>query len=306
MVFDNYDALVRGIPFYENFISICHKLDNVLKVDSFDKIDNIEKNIAYLKSIDVVKELYSLQSKLKGEKNPLLVSPVASLATNLRGFISNEQGNIQDNLIKSRKTLFSYINFKYASITYLKIIEYLNMPREEVHRNGYKLVLAVGTTDLSDDVHVNDEINNIYALSINSRYYVIPLMGCTYDVFKTYITKYTFDYIHIAGHGTQRGSICFQGSNATPKKIENIFATNNCNMDLLFVNFCYSRLFYNELNNTSLSNAYITYNNSLPAQKAFDFSNIFYTSLFVANNNVTSSFGNAQINNYDINYELLN
>ena len=306
MVFDNYDVLVRGIPFYENFISICHKLDNVLKVDSFEKTDNLQETIAHLESINVVKEIHDLQFKLIRAKIPLLVSPVSSLATNLRGFISNEQGNIQDNLIKSRKTLFSYINFKYASITYLKIIKYLNMPREQAYCNGYKLVLAVGTTDLSDDVHVNDEINDIYALSNDSRYYVIPLMGCTYDVFKTYITKYIFDYIHIAGHGKENGYICFQGSIVRPEKIENIFAINNRSVDLLFVNCCYSRLFYDQISNKSLSNLYITYKDSLSAQKAFDFSNAFYTSVFVANNDVTSSFNSAQINNSDNNYELLN
>ena len=306
MVFDNYDALVRGIPFYENFISICHKLDNVLKVDSFEKTDNLQETIAHLKSINVVKEIHDLQFKLIRAKIPLLVSPVSSLAVNLRGFISNEKDNIQGNLIKSKKTLLSYINFKYASIVYQKFEEYLSMSMEEVERNGYKLVLAVGTTDLNDDVGVNNEIDTIYDLSNNSKYYVIPLMGCTYDVFKTYITKYNFDYIHIAGHGKENGYICFQGSNVRPEKIENIFAINNRSVDLFFVNCCYSRLFYDQISNKSLSNLYITYKNSLSAQKAFDFSIAFYTSAFCANNDVTCSFGNAQINNYDINYELLN
>ena len=120
MVFDNYDALVRDIPFSENFISICHKLDNVLKVDSFEKTDNLQETIAHLKSINVVKELNDLQAKLVRAKISLLVSPVSSLAANLRGFVSNEKYNIQGNLIKRKKTLLSYINFKYASIAYQK------------------------------------------------------------------------------------------------------------------------------------------------------------------------------------------
>lgn len=306
MVFDNYDALISGIPFYENFISIYHKLDNVLKVDSFEKTDDIEETIAYLKNIDVEKELNDLQTKLVRAKISLLVSPVSSLAANLRGFISNKRHNIQDNLIKRKKTLLSYINFKYASIAYLKVVEYLNMPQEEVYRNGYKLVLAVGTIDLNDDVCVKKEIDEIYNLSDKSKYCVIPLMGCTYDVFKTFITKYNFDYIHIAGHGKENGYICFQGSNVRPEKIENIFATNNRSMDLLFVNCCYSRLFYDQISNKLLSNLYITYKNSLSAQKAFDFSSAFYTYTFCANNDVTCSFDNAQKNNKDNNYELLN
>ena len=180
------------------------------------------------------------------------------------------------------------------------------MPREELERKGNKLVLAFGTTYLNDDINVNNEIETIYNLSNNSKYCVIPLMGCTYDVFKTYIIKYNFDYIHIAGHGTESGYICFQGSNARPEKIENIFTTNNRSMDLLFINCCYSRLFYDNIRNKSLSSLYITYKNSLSAQKAFDFSIAFYTFAFCANNEVTDAFNNTQKDNSDINYELLN
>lgn len=301
MLFDNYDTLVRGIPFYEKFISIFHMLDNVLTINN---IDNPKQTISYLKETNVVKEINDLQIKLVRERDSLLVSPVASLASNLRGLISNERENDRNGIIKSKKTLLSFINFEYASVTYTKIVEYLNMTLEERDRRGSKLVLVAGTTDLNDRIFVNEEIHRIYDISKESMYYVVPLLGCTLEVFKTYITKYKFDYVHIAGHGTQNGYICFQGANAKPTTVERVFLQSNKSIDMLFINCCHSRLFYDQISDKSLSACYITYKDELSSQHALDFSNAFYTSKFWGDNKIRDSFDVAQSNHNDNNYEL--
>lgn len=302
MLFEDYYLKIENDIHYNSFKKIYDVFSNVIDMDSNDLILN---SIDYLRESNIVSKIKHLQSISRRTKLPMLVSATTSLLVNLNGLISMQTMRKNELIIKSRKVLLSFINFEYATIEYNKIISYLELTEEQKIEGNHKLVLAIGTTDLGESIKVNEEIKVIYDLSKNTNYHVISLMECTIDAFKTYLSIYKFDYIHIAGHGMPNGNICFYKSNAKPITIEKYIISNNQLLELFFVNCCYSKEFYNKLSDRSFSDKYITYKVSLVARRTLNFSEVYYSYKFIHNYSISDSFSSAEGNIHDSNYELL-
>lgn len=104
---------------------------------------------------------------------------------------------------------------------------------------------------------------------------VIPIYGCSFDVFKTNICKYLPQYIHLAGHGSQN-KIMFSDAPVTYKKFKtHIQECIQDDFELLFLNCC-NTYCYIERKGVPFSVYSICYDNELSSKQAKDVSDVFY------------------------------
>ncbi|HRF70870.1 MAG TPA: hypothetical protein PKV66_05520, partial [Candidatus Pelethenecus sp.] len=230
--------------------------------------------ISYLMQTEILNLTKSLSSYCLRRK--VLDTYYRSFAHNIRGLLDDKSRKGDRSLIKYNKTLISYMNLEMITIDYKRIENFLKEPILASHQ---KIILAIGTVDLTEKIRVNEEIKNIYDLSkLQSNYIVIPSIGCTIDVFRTLIFKYPISILHIAGHGSP-DRLKFVGSLVTPRAFVDSFAYAN-RLDWLCLNCCDSNSFINLISYNHWHND-ISYIGKLNDLLAYNFSENLYTNFFL-------------------------
>ncbi|WP_242520675.1 MULTISPECIES: hypothetical protein [Lactococcus] len=142
----------------------------------------------------------------------------------------------------------------------------------------------------NDDVKANDEVNNISQIITHPDYLVIPIHGCSTNIFRTIFDSFSsIDILHIAGHtaiSNNRTLLQFVDSNMTFTKFNEIIQYHQ--FYLAFLNCCSTLEF---ANNTNIPNALncVLHNDKVTNTHAYDFSDHFFTT-FNTTNDVSSSW----------------
>lgn len=221
-------------------------------------------------------EIRKVSSK---EKSSIMKTYVASMQRNIADYKKVSNSSISVRTGKLKKLLCSYINVSRYVIDYEKLEQIISAGP----RNGEKIILAIGLVSIEDDdIKVNDEINYMVDSVRNSaNYFVIPIYGCSTNVFSRILQKVNADIVHIAGHGIAFGRkkvICFTDSNMTYSKLCEKIASRK---DLIFLNCCNT---YEFVNNTSIPIATktIVHEREVDAYIALQFSRSFYEHLWIS------------------------
>lgn len=296
MIVNDYKNLIANDKHYDVFVNIYDVFHKFMEIQ-----DDVKKSIDYLISENIINILKKLWNFFIKNKVKYINSSISSLFKNVQSLIKSQTNT--DSTIKRRKVILSYINFELSSVSYEKINEVINMTQEERKKENKKVILVIGGTNLNDNINVSKEIEEIRKIFYSKgNYYVISVIGCTIDVFRSFIKNYSFDYFHFAGHGTSEGNICLYGSNAKPSTIEKIFNTHSRMVECCFFNNCYSSTFYCSIS-IKFSNYYIVYDGLLNSKLAFDFSENYYNCLSNTNS-AKGSYVSTQSNFNNPNYIL--
>lgn len=171
------------------------RIDNPINYENIEELNAIAKE---LDNEEIRKHLSIIRKGTKKSGTSVLGSYVDSLQKNIKGYTKLKPDN-KDRVWKLKKVLCSYLNVTRYIIHYKELENILKRGPEK----GEKIVLAIGLVDIkNDDIHVSDEINYLVDSSkAISNYYVIPVHGCTTNIFMSINRKIHADIIHLAGHG---------------------------------------------------------------------------------------------------------
>lgn len=296
MVIEGYKQLISNDENSSEFIRIYDVFHR------FVEFGDITEGRQYLISEKIDEVINRLIGRFQVKKTKYINSSMISLRSNINSFISAPIN--RESIIKRRKLILSYISFELSSVSYLDINRVLTMTSEEKTNGNHKIILVLCGVDLEeDDINAIREMCMIRNTFLNTNYHVIAYVGCTIDIFRSFVKNYEFQYFHFVGHGTSDGKICFYKSNAKPETVENIFISNFRFPELSFFNSCNSYSFYGRLS-SRIANNYIVYDGDLSVSTAFNFSETYYGS-FVINDSGYSSFQAAQLNHKNTSYKFI-
>lgn len=265
------DEIMPIFDFFE-----CHLYeDTMMDLNSIIAIrDNINNN-------DIKSKISCLRKALYQNIRGLLLSYCISLFQNVQQFI--RMVNSEDfNKLKQKwkKVLLSYINLSRLIVDDDKIQRALSDQDATI-----KIILCVSTIHIeNDDVRVNKEVANIQDIinqNPNDAFLVIPIHGCSFEMFENQIKRYNITHIHIAGHSST-SKIEFSDNGVTYKKLQNHIEKLNRHFELLFLNCCFSFEYIKELP-FPYSDKSICHETELNGTTAYDASDIFYTHMFQGN-----------------------
>lgn len=164
--------------------------------------------------------------------------------TNIDSFLKTPSSNTDERFNNWIKVLCSYFS---ASRTLIYI--------DQLKSNQSKIILAMGTVDeyyeIDDDNEkdneddnllfegIKEEIEYICGVSTTSdKYIVIPILGCSFEMFQKLNNSIDVSAIHISGHGTRTEKyIWFCKQNIT---LDQLSSCINRNLDFIFLNCCRS------------------------------------------------------------------
>ncbi len=251
----------------------CHLYeDTILDLNSIIAIiDNLNNN-------NIKNTISCLRKTLFQNMRGLLLSYCISLFENVRQFIDMRNTGDFDKLIqKWKKVLLSYINLSRLIVDDHKIQRALSIQDASIN-----IILCISTIHIeNDDVKVNKEVANIQDTinqNPNEAFLVIPIHGCSFEMFEKQIQRYNITHIHIAGHSSA-SKIEFSDNGVTYKKLRNHIEKLNRHFKLLFLNCCFTFEYLNELP-FLYSDKSICHEAELNGTTAYDVSHIFYTNLF--------------------------
>lgn len=210
-------------------------------------------------------------------KSSILSTYVLSLQRNIADYIKMNDSEQIVRKVKLKKLLYSYINVTRYVIDYDTLENLINRGPQ----NGEKIVLALGLIKVEDDdIKVNEEIQFMVDSSrMTNNYFVIPIYGCSTNVFASINRKVHANIVHIAGHGINengRKAICFVDANMTfPKLCEKLAMRR----EMVFLNCC-NTYEYVEGNTIPVSDCSIVHEGSVIANVAYEFSERFYNELW--------------------------
>lgn len=229
-----------------------------------------------LKSKDISAILKELRSYINDMNLKIMLPYMDSLNQNISQFITR-------NMItetKWKKIINSYINVSRLAIDAEKIEKII----KDGCPNNEKIIIAISMIDITqDDINVSKEIDDLVSTASNyNKYWIIPAHGCSTNVFRSMVQRFKFDMLHIAGHSSfnaksKKYSLLFTDSNMTYNKFKQTIPDD---LDFIFINCCNSYEFTNG-EKLSICGKTIVHNNELSASIAKNFSETYYSSLFI-------------------------
>lgn len=144
-----------------------------------------------------------------------------------------------------------------------------------------QIILAMSLIDSQEDnIKANDEIQNICDLFTNNpNVIVVPIHGCSTDVFRTILDRFPIlNIIHLAGHTDTKTNgevlLSFVDSNMTFKKFSNWIS--NRRFHCSFLNCCSTAEFVSNLDSL-YSDCSILHSGQVESTVAYEFAKHFYT-----------------------------
>ena len=179
----------------------------------------------------------------------------------LKGSFSNEQHNLAgilfDDLSKkitraSREKERMYIEGQYGIHlifkTFKEIYYSTSACINAISNDASKPVaLLLGTLVIeSDDIKVQEELNEVRCIidsaGIHSAY---EIMGVSFNLLRKISSSISCDIVHIAGHGSEHGTLELVDRNISGNEFSILFYSQN--PSLIFVNTCYAIRFSEEI-----------------------------------------------------------
>lgn len=277
-----YIELIADNKFKEHIMPIFQKLEIYLDDKTEFSVDLLDEIRALLNDYELRGHISAIIKEAKADKSQILGTYAYSLQRNVTGYIKMENSELNVRRKKLAKLLLSYINVTRYIIDYNTIEELINRGPQ----NGEKLVLALGLVKIDeDDIKVNTEIDHIVELSRqNPMYFVIPIYGCSTNVFATINEKTHADIIHIAGHGANCSNgktvICFTDANMT---FDRLCKKIQPPQEIIFLNCCNTYEYVGK-KPISIADSSIVHDGSVSASIALDFSDNFYTTFLQTGN----------------------
>lgn len=219
-----------------------------------------------------------------------LRSLTASLSTNINQFVKNEKGNMRT-ATKWRKVINSYI-----SVTQIMLdIEEIENARNGNNSNK-EVIISLGLVDYTDtQIKASVEIDKVIELSKqNGRFIVVPVFGCTTNVFFKILQEFGQSKIlHVVGHGgitSERDYfIQFSDCNMRYRTFIRNLQNYGLNLDMVFLNCCYSFEFI-EKTQPQYMREIISHTKEVEENVAIDFSDHYFTILLNPNNSYSVSY----------------
>ena len=277
-----YIELLSDNKLKEHIVPLFMLLEKYVEYKTEYSIDLLNEVNALLNNDEIQIHISSIIKEAKNDKSGILGTYAHSLQRNVIGYIKMENSEPSVRRRKLAKLLLSYINVTRYIIDYNTIEELINRGPQ----NGEKLVLALGLVKIDeDDIKVNTEIDHIVELSRqNPMYFVIPIYGCSTNVFATINEKIHADIIHIAGHGAKCSNgktvICFTDANMT---FDRLCSKIQPRQTIIFLNCCNTYEFVRE-SPISISDNSIVHAGSVSASIALNFSDNFYATFLQTDN----------------------
>ncbi|QTU82555.1 hypothetical protein J7S27_04375 [Carnobacteriaceae bacterium zg-C25] len=263
------------LPIFDFFEPFIHQ---ELKFNESEDKNYLEESVLeyyqMLVEQNIRESISVLRKKVSSEDYVAMRSFVLSLQQNTIQFLTNEKYRSR---VKWKKILNSYINVSRIFLEKEKI----QLLQDGFPVEGQQIVLAMSLIDPQDDnIKANDEIQNICDLFTNNpNVIVVPIHGCSTDVFRTILDRLPIlNIIHLAGHTDTKTNgevlLSFVDSNMTFKKFSNWIS--NRRFRCSFLNCCSTAEFVSNLDSL-YSDCSILHSGQVVSSIAFDFSEHFYT-----------------------------
>ena len=297
-----YTELIADNKFKEHIIPIFNKLEKYVEHKTEYSADLLNYIGALLNDDDLRGHISAIIKTAKTDKSKILSTYAFSFQRNVTGYIKMENSESNLRIRKLAKLLLAYINVTRYVIDYNIIEELINRGPQ----NGEKLVLALGLVKIDeDDIKVNTEIDRIVELSrLTDNYYVIPIYGCSTDVFAKITQQINASIIHMAGHGIQtkngRTAICFVDSNMSFSRLCEKIATRK---ELIFLNCC-NTYEYIEMSPIPIADHAVVHEGEVLSNVAYSFCESFYSTLWPTSN-LNAAWDAAKTTEAPLKYHLL-
>lgn len=218
-------------------------------------LNSDEKIFNYLKTCrNTVKDAY-VEKHIKELKkfiseNEVLNTTLESFLRAIHDFNTSSSTNAIDGLNAWIRVLCAYFNTTRMFVAIEKLNKFLN------HNKG-KLILAIGTinsidknekyrqTDLALLSENKSEIDDIFAASTQkalyeeSDYIVIPVLGCSFELYCKLMKTLDISILHCSGHGLDY-CIQFGDEKINLEQFTSVISTK---MEIVFLNCCQSYSF---------------------------------------------------------------
>ena len=297
-----YIELIADNKFKEHIMPIFQKLEKYLDVKTEFSVDLLDEIRALLNDYELRGHISAIIKEAKADKSQILGTYALSLQSNVTGYIKMENSEQNVRRKKLAKLLLSYINVTRYIVDYNTIEELINRGPQ----NGEKLVLALGLVNIDeDDIKVNTEIDRIVELSrLNDNFFVIPIYGCSTNVFAKITQQIHSSIIHMAGHGihTNKGrtAICFVDSHMSFSRLCEKIATRK---ELIFLNCC-NTYEYIEMSPIPVSDHALVHEGDVRSNVAYSFCESFYSTLWQTDN-LNAAWDAAKTTEEPLKYHLL-
>ncbi|HEM5964280.1 TPA: hypothetical protein U2B31_002007 [Streptococcus suis] len=292
------ETIMPIFDFFEQYIDSKSNSQENEKVYSDDEILTIYEMLVEQKILD---KISSLRSKISSDSYTVAKSFVLSFQQNTSQFVASEKFRSR---VKWKKILNSYVNVSRILLEGEKLQSLL----AGLHENQ-RLILAMSLIDPQDDkIKADAEIQRICELfESDPDIIVIPIHGCTTNVFKTILEKIPrINMLHLAGHTctNSRGEVLmsFVDSNMTFGKYSNWISSHI--FEVSFYNCCSTLEFVR--NHYSLNSMRkILHSGKVGSQVAYNFSEDFYSSISAGQDfNMAWSTASGNCNESPMNYLL--
>ena len=273
-----YIELIADNKFKEHIMPIFQKLEKYLDDKTEFSVDLLDEIRVLLNDYELRGHISAIIKEAKADKSQILGTYAFSLQSNVTGYIKMENSEQNVRRKKLAKLLLSYINVTRYVIDYNTIEELINRGPQ----NGEKLVLALGLVKIDeDDIKVNTEIDRIVELSrLTNTYFVVPIYGCSTDVFAKITQHIHASIIHMAGHGIHtkngRTAICFVDANMSFSRLCEKIATRK---ELIFLNCC-NTYEYIEMSPIPVAEHALVHEGEVLSNVAYSFCESFYSTLW--------------------------
>lgn len=248
-------------------------------------IEYLELRVQEMESAQILNNVNQLLRYSMFMRFRTLQSFTASLSTNVNQFIKNKKNNMRT-ATKWRKVINSYISVSQIL---------LNIEEIENVRNGNAtdkdVILALGLVDYTDtQLKASVEIDRLMDLSKQTdKFIVVPVFGCTTNIFYSMLAEFRQSKIlHVVGHGGidngREYTIQFSDANMRCRTFISKLRNFDMNLDIVFLNCCYSFEFSMEIQCSSqYINELITHSNEVRDDIAINFSDNYFTTLLTSN-----------------------
>lgn len=297
-----YIELLADNKFKEHIIPIFDQLEKYVEPKTEYSADSLNYISVLLNNDELRSHISAIIKTAKTDKSKILSTYALSFQRNVTGYIKMENSEQNVRRKKLAKLLLSYINVTRYIVDYNTIEELINRGPQ----NGEKLVLALGLVNIDeDDIKVNTEIDRIVELSrLTDNFFVIPIYGCSTNVFAKITQQIHSSIIHMAGHGihTNKGrtAICFVDSHMSFSRLCEKIATRK---ELIFLNCC-NTYEYIEMSPIPVSDHALVHEGDVRSNVAYSFCESFYSTLWQTDN-LNAAWDAAKTTEEPLKYHLL-
>lgn len=139
--------------------------------------------------------------------------------------------------------------------------------------------------DNFEELHSDKEFMVIKNLTQNDWMTVNPCFNCNYDMLQSELQFGGYEIVHFSSHGKEDGIVLRKNQDEidllTTQEIKRIFNVlkNNNDLELVFLNACYSDQMAKTLKKEFPQITFMCYNIAIDTNKAIEYSNKFYKAL---------------------------